>query len=357
MKNKKSLASILVTIAFILVAAAYVLINPSTPTLPTPSNATPVATDFAAPSSNLDAIPAALHVELFSFPETDEKVLLDRIANAKSRVWMKMYLLTDFRVVDALAQAYKNGANVRAMIDQNPFGGGSSPKLAFEKLSQAGIDVKYSNPVFRFTHEKSFIIDNVLFVLTANMTKSAFSRNREFGVIHTDSSDVAEAVAAYNADWMREKFVPSGKGDLVWSPVNARPKLTEVVQAAQSTLLVYAELAQDDTIIAELIKAQKRGVKVRFLISPSSQGEDQDSNKTDLDKMQRGKIKVRYLKSPYVHAKVFVADDALAYVGSINLSTGSMEFNRELGILIKDHTAIRLIDEIFEKDWNKATDR
>src|SRR5205085_1364793 len=101
MKNKKSLASVLVTLAFILVAAAYVLINPSTPAPPTPSNATPIATDFAAPTSNLDAIPAALHVELFSFPETDEKVLLDRIANAKSRVWMKMYLLTDFRVVDA----------------------------------------------------------------------------------------------------------------------------------------------------------------------------------------------------------------------------------------------------------------
>ena len=362
MKTKKSLASILVTIAFFLIAAAYVLLNPSTPTEPAPTALprTPSAraTLASLPVTKLDAIPAATHVEIFSFPETDEKVLLDRIANAKGRVWMKMYLLTDFRVVDALAKAHQNGADVRAMIDQNPFGGGSSPKLAFEKMEKAGINVKYSNPVFRFTHEKSFIIDDTLFVLTANMSKSAFSRNREFGIIDVDADNVAEAVSAYNADWAREKFTPrEGQNALVWSPVSARPKLTQLVQAAQSTLLVYAELAQDDTIIDELIKAQKRGVKVRFMISPSSQGKDADANKTDLDKMQRGKIKVRYLKSPYVHAKVFVADDAVAYVGSINLSTGSMEFNRELGIIFKDHTAIRLLDEIFEKDWNKATDR
>ena len=361
MKNKKSASSLLVTVAFILLVAFYLLVKPGETTpepLPTPRQtaAVDIGIPTPLPASAIDQIPAATHVELFSFPETDEKVVLDRIANAKKRVWMKMYLLSDWRVIDSLVKAHNNGADVRAMVEQNPFGGGSSARQAYDKLIAAGLNTKYTNPVFRFTHEKSFIIDDTLFVLTANMTKSAFSRNREFGIIQNDPGDVAEAVAAYNADWNREKFEPS-RPNLVWSPVSARPKLTQVVQAARSTLLVYAELAQDDTIIDELIKAQKRGVKVRFLISPSSQGEDEDANKVDLDKMQRGKVSVRYLKSPYVHAKVFVADDELAYVGSINLSTGSMEFNRELGILVKDRTAIRLLDEIFEKDWNKAKNR
>jgi len=357
MKNKKSLVSLLLAIVFALVAGAYVLINPTSPTPPTPPR-TPAVSATLAPISDLDTMPAAARVELFSFPETDEQVLLDRIASARSRVWMKMYLLTDPRVIDALVQARNNGADVRAMVEQNPFGGGSSARQAFDKLNAAGINTKYANPVFRFTHEKSFIIDDTIFILTANMTKSAFSRNREFGIIHVDSGDVGEAVAAYNADWSREKFTPQrSQSALVWSPVNARPKLMQLVGAAQTSLLVYAELAQDDPIIDALIQAQKRGVQVRFLISPSSQGEDDDANKVDLDKLQRGKVKVRYLKSPYMHAKAFLADDTLAYIGSINLSTGSMEFNRELGILFKDRTALRLLDEIFEKDWNKATER
>ena len=355
MKDKKSLISLLIAATFACVAGLLVIMGGGNPLRPNP----PAATDAAPtplPHKPIDTTGAATDIEFFSFPETDEQVILDRIASAKSRAWMKMYLLTDFRVVDALVKAKRNGADVRAMIEQNPFGGGSSPKQAFDKLKAAGIDVKYSNPVFRFTHEKSFIIDDSVFVLTANMTKSAFARNREFGVIHSDKADVAECVSAYNADWSRDKFTPHSTA-LIWSPVNSREKLTKLVGAAQKTLIAYAELAQDDTIIDALIQAQKRGVKVRFLISPNVQSNGEDGNKVDLDKLQKGGVKVRYIASPYIHAKAFLADDALAYTGSINLSTGSMEFNRELGILFSDKTAIRLLDEIFEKDWNKATDR
>ena len=355
MKDKKSLISLLIAAAFACVAGLFVIIGGGNPLRPNPPTATEAA-PTPLPIKPIDTTGAATDIEFFSFPETDEQVILDRIANAKSRAWMKMYLLTDFRVVDALVKAKQNGADVRAMIEQNPFGGGSSPKQALDKLKAAGINVKYSNPVFRFTHEKSFIIDDSVFVLTANMTKSAFARNREFGVIHTDKADVAECVAAYNADWSRDKFTPHSTA-LIWSPVNAREKLTKLVGAAQKTLIAYAELAQDDTIIEALVQAQKRGVKVRFLISPNKQSEGEDGNKADLDKLQKGGVKVRYIASPYIHAKAFLADDALAYTGSINLSTGSMEFNRELGILFSDKTAIRLLDEIFEKDWNKATDR
>ncbi|NJM41656.1 MAG: hypothetical protein HC853_13305 [Anaerolineae bacterium] len=270
MKDKKSLISLLIAAVFACVAGLFVLLGGGNPLQPNPTAATPVAPE---PEQPIDTTGAATDIEFFSFPETDEQVILDRIANAKSRVWMKMYLLTDFRVVDALAKAKQNGADVRAMIEQNPFGGGSSPKQAFDRLKAAGINVKYGNPVFRFTHEKSFIIDNSVFILTANMTKSAFARNREFGVVHTNKADVAECVEVYNADWNRDKFTPQSR-TLIWSPVNSRERLTHLVRASQQTLLVYAELAQDDTIIDELTKAAKRGVKVRFLISPSKQSDE-----------------------------------------------------------------------------------
>ena len=355
MKDKKSLISLLIAAAFACIAGLFVFLGGGNPLSPNPPNATDtVAT--ALPDIPIDTAGAATNVEFFSFPETDEQVLLDRIAKAKTRAWMKMYLLTDFRVVDALVQAKKNGADVKAMIEQNPFGGGTSSKQAFDKLKAAGIDVKYANPVFRFTHEKSFVIDDSAFILTANMTKAAFARNREFGVIHTDPADVAECVAAFNADWTRDKFTPQ-RAALIWSPVNSRAKLTKLIRSAHKTLTVYAELAQDDATTDELVSAQKRGVKVRFLISPAKQGEGEDGNKSDLDKMQKGGVKVRYLSSPYIHAKAFLVDDTLAFIGSENISTGSLEFNRELGILFSDKTAIRLLDEIFEKDWNKAVDR
>ena len=350
----KKITSAAIAFIFALVVGYAVLSGNLTVSTPSGGD-TPAATALPAAPTAGPAIGAAARVELFSFPETDEKVLLDQIKAARQRVYMKMYLLTEPRVIDALVKAKNNGAEVRAMVEQNPFGGGSGARTAFDKLKTAGINVKYTNPTFRFTHEKSFVIDNTAWILTANMTKGALSGNREFGVIHTDVGDVNEIVRAFDADWNRERFTPQSK-TLVWSPVNSRERITRLIESAKSTITVYCEIAQDDGLIQALAAAQKRGVKVRLLISPAGSTEN-DGNKEDLDKLQRGKVKVRYLKSPYMHAKTYVVDDKMAFVGSQNISTGSLEFNRELGIVFTDATAIRLLNEIFEKDWDKATDR
>ena len=116
------------------------------------------------------------------------------ISDARTRVLMKIYLLTDFRVIDALVLARQNGADVRAMIEAKPYGGSDSATLAYARLKNAGIPTRYANPVFRYTHEKSFVIDNDGVILTANMTKSAFSRNREFGIIVNTITEVDEIV-------------------------------------------------------------------------------------------------------------------------------------------------------------------
>jgi cardiolipin synthase A/B len=301
--------------------------------------------------------PGATGVQLFVYPDDDEQALLDKIANAKQRVFMKMYLLTDERIIDALVAASKNGADVRAMVEQNPFGGGSTARQAFDKLKQAGVNARYTNPTFRFTHEKSFVIDREGVILTANMTKAAFGRNREFGIIRSDPADVAEMVASFNADWNRADFKPASP-NLVWSPINSRERISGVISAAAKTLIVYAEVTQDDEQIKLLTDAARRGVKVRLIVSPpSSSGEDTSSNAADLDRLQKGSVKVRNLKSPYIHAKMFVADGALAFIGSENISTTSLDFNRELGILIADPAAIQRLTSVFEKDWAKATDR
>ena len=349
----KKIISAIIAVLFAL-GVGFVVLNGSAPTAPSAPTQQQPTTPPRAPTIG-PAIGAANRVELFSFPETDEKILLDQIKGARQRVYMKMYLLTETRVIDALIKAKNNGAEVRAMVEQNPFGGGSSARTAFDKLKAAGINVKYSNPTFRFTHEKSFVIDNTAWILTANMTKSALSGNREFGVVHSDQRDVDEIVRAFDADWNRERFTPHSD-TLVWSPVNSRERITRLIESANSSITVYCEIAQDDGLIQALVAAQKRGAKVRLLISPPSNSAD-DGNSEDLDKLQRAKVKVRYLKSPYMHAKTYVVDDQLAFVGSQNISTGSLEFNRELGIVISDLTAIRLLNEIFDKDWDKATDR
>jgi phosphatidylserine/phosphatidylglycerophosphate/cardiolipin synthase-like enzyme len=54
----------------------------------------------------------------------------------------------------------------------------------------------------------------------------------------------------------------------------------------------------------------------------------------------------------YIHAKALVADTKDAYVGSTNISSASMNFNRELGLLFTDQTdVIAPVVATFERDF------
>jgi phosphatidylserine/phosphatidylglycerophosphate/cardiolipin synthase-like enzyme len=313
-----------------------------------------VVPNSSATAPATSAPQGASHVELIVFPEDDEQVLLDRIAAAKQRVYLTIYMLTDDRVIEALQTAQSNGAEVRVLLEPHPYMNNSSATQARAKLKKAGIETNDSNPFFRFTHEKSFVIDDTGVILTANMTRSALTRNREFGIISNDQANVAEMVNAFNSDWSRTPFTPTSP-TLIWSPVNSRERVDGVINQATQTLIVYAEEVNDDKQTQLLIDTAKRGVDVRLITSPPSSADD--SSSSDLSLLQKGGVKVRYVKSPYIHAKVFIADGTFGAVGSMNMSITSLEFNRELGILIQDKTALSRIAQAFDKDWNKATDR
>ena len=296
----------------------------------------------------------ASHVDLIVFPEDDEQILLDRISSARQRVFLTIYMLTDDRIIEAMQTAKSNGADVRVLLEPHPYMNNSSATQARTKLDKAGITTNETNPFFRYTHQKSFVIDNTGVILTANMTRSALTRNREFGIINTNQADVDEMLEAFNADWSRTPFTPTSP-TLIWSPLNSRQRVDGVIRSANKTLIVYAEEVRDDDQTQLLADTAKRGVDVRLITSPPSSSDD--SGSADLDLLQKGGVKVRFLKSPYIHAKAFIADGALGAVGSMNISMTSLEFNRELGILIQDTSALSRITQAFDKDWNKATDR
>ena len=345
--TRERLIALIVTLAALgILAVRNRLFDPQP--LPAP---TPAATAIATPGAGGPV--GAVGIDLHVYPDDDEQALLELISQAKERVFMKVYLLTDQQVIDAMKVALKNGADVRAMLEESPFGGAGTTKQMFQKLKSAGVDVKYANPTFRFTHEKSFVVDDQAIIMTANMTKAAFTRNREFLVITNDPADVAEVAASFKADWDREAFTPASPR-LVWSPVTSRERINSVIKSATRTIEVYAEVAEDEGQIGLLVDAVKRGVAVRLVTSPPGSGEGESEG---LDALQAGGVRVRYVKSPYIHAKLVVADGAFAFVGSVNITTTSLDFNRELGILLSDQPAIERARAAFEKDWNKGVDR
>ena len=70
--------------------------------------------------------------------------------------------------------------------------------------------------------------------------------------------------------------------------------------------------------------------------------------------LKRDGVEVHEIGSPYMHAKIVLADGKKAFVGSVNISTNSLERNRELGILVSDQNVLRVLFQTFQKDWQET---
>ena len=122
--------------------------------------------------------PSGPQLSLFVQPEDGESVVIDAIHGAEESLNLKVYLLTNPRIIDALKAAVQRGVSVRMIIELNPYGGALDPDTIID-LKDSGINLKGDSMVFNYTHEKSMIIDDrVGFIMTGNMTASSFSANR-----------------------------------------------------------------------------------------------------------------------------------------------------------------------------------
>src|SRR5579884_1989014 len=79
----------------------------------------------------------AQQIKVFVEPAAGEQPVLDAINNARTSIYVEMYLLTDTNVISALENAAKNGLDVRVMLEEHPFGG-STPTSTMQALSNAG---------------------------------------------------------------------------------------------------------------------------------------------------------------------------------------------------------------------------
>jgi cardiolipin synthase A/B len=52
----------------------------------------------------------------------------------------------------------------------------------------------------------------------------------------------------------------------------------------------------------------------------------------------------------YIHAKVIVVDDRRAFLGSENFSVGSMQYNRELGLITTSKPIVHALTGVLDKD-------
>ncbi|MEI9973367.1 MAG: phospholipase D-like domain-containing protein [Ignavibacteriota bacterium] len=97
---------------------------------------------------------------LVVLPEDSVSPILNAIEAATKSLRIKMFSLTDTRILAALVDAHKRKVNIRVMLNPARRSGEIQNKGSRSLLIEAGIDVLDTNPEFDVTHEKSMVIDD-----------------------------------------------------------------------------------------------------------------------------------------------------------------------------------------------------
>jgi len=113
-----------------------------------------------------------------------------------------------------------------------------------------------------------------------------------------------------------------------------------------------------EKVIEAMERAGERGVKIRFMLETKMLRASDSATIERLKKIKGIDFKLyEFAKlgtDGIVHAKYFVVDGALAYVGSQNFDWRSFKHIHETGFRVSNAKIAKQVSEIFEQDWKFA---
>jgi cardiolipin synthase len=141
---------------------------------------------------------------------------------------------------------------------------------------------------------------------------------------------------------------------LIVLPDDAATPILEAISGAKKSLRIKMFVFSDPALLDAVIAAHQRGVKVQVMLNPERRSGEED-NEATRKKLSKAGVSVKD-SNPAVdltHEKSMVADDAMAFVKSLNWATKNLTETRDYAV-ITDHR--HEVDEIvagFEADWER----
>jgi phosphatidylserine/phosphatidylglycerophosphate/cardiolipin synthase-like enzyme len=277
-------------------------------------------------------------VKLITQPDDGLAPVLKAVRKAKKAIDIVIFRFDLSELEEALEAAVARNVVVRALIAHTNRGGEKTLRKLEMRLLKAGVIVARTADDLPRYHGKMMIADGVLYVLGFNFTRLDIVKSRSFGVVTRDKKLVKEALALFEADTVRQPYVPAHPR-LVVSPETSRARLSAFIKAARKELLIYDAAVTDNAIQKLLQDRIKAGVAIRII-----------------GKLEKSidKCVTRKLAGMRLHVRAIVRDSRAAFVGSQSLRRLELDGRREVGIVIQDQRVARRIQAVFESDWKAA---
>ncbi|MFO0673098.1 MAG: phospholipase D-like domain-containing protein [Polyangiaceae bacterium] len=281
--------------------------------------------------------------ELYIGPTGLEKKTVDLINSAEKTIDLSIYEIDTKSIIAALKSAKSRGVTVRVVMDKN------QNAAARSSLKNAGITVNDASGNFPYFHVKVMILDgDRALVSSANFNDYSMQGERNYAILDHDKDDIEGLQKLFDNDFAGKSDTPDlSCSRLIVSPVNARERLKELIQSAQTKLDLSVMYITDPEMANAVKERQAAGVAVRLLLANPKWISD---NAGSAQQFAAAKVPVKIMTAYDLHAKLIVTERA-AFVGSENFSSNSLDQNREVGVFVTNPEPLAAIQKQFDNDW------
>jgi cardiolipin synthase A/B len=249
--------------------------------------------------------------------------LVDVIRRARRQITLSLFRCNDDEVLQALADATSRGVAVDVLITSRAKGGKKKIEKLWRALEKTGATVRaYTDPVVKY-HPKYLVADDgPAIVASLNFTKKCFRKTCDALVVTHDPAVVDGLRRLWTADCAREPMPEDLTDRLIIGPERARRQFTALVEQARTSIRLIDAKLSDPDVVSVLNAKRDAGLTVEVFSSK----------------------RLGAFKS---HGKIMLIDDRIAVVGSLALAALSLDFRREVAIVVSEPSAVAEAAELF----------
>lgn len=320
---------------------------PATPVTATPdAGAVDAAPDVSPDDPACNAFePRATVVDVVLGPTDLEKTVVAAIDAAKTSIDLSTVEIGTKPVLQSLAAAKKRGVTLRVVV----------PQAALADVKAALGDVVHAPRADLELHDKVMVVDGAkAFVGSGALGQADTDTARTFSAFVSEPGDVDQLSKLVAHDWSGTAASPTfACTKLVLSPVNARSRVTELVESAGEKLDLELMEATDDKLVASIKARVQAGVHPRVLLADPVVVK---TNSASGDALTAAGAEVRYYRKLTLASSLVVTERA-AMIGSHDLATVSLDTRRDVSVFVSNDAALTAASDAFEADWAAGTPR
>jgi phosphatidylserine/phosphatidylglycerophosphate/cardiolipin synthase-like enzyme len=256
-------------------------------------------------------------------PAERREAVLDVIRQARHRIGLSLFRANDKEIFAELTRAVARGLDVDVLVTSRAKGGKKKRKKLWLALESTGAAIyPYTDAVVKY-HAKYLVADDgPALVSSLNFTRKCFNKTCDAILVTYDPVVVSSLNRLMDADRQGTPISDDLSERIVIGPERARRQLTELLEQARTSIKLIDAKLSDPGLVALLNARRAAGVAVEIY----------------------GAKRYADLVS---HGKMMLIDGQRAVVGSLALAALSLDFRREVAIVVDEPSAVAAIEDLF----------